>query len=117
LITGNFPVRGQAITEAEIPAVFRRMPVETLERYAQHGVVGARLELQRRREAQAAVTRETNQELRDLSRVITLPQATQEGAVGRLLLIGENLNRPSCAQASNSPPDNVEPLGEPNSEG
>jgi hypothetical protein len=34
---------------AEIPDVFRRMPLELLRRYAQHGVVGARDEIRRRR--------------------------------------------------------------------
>jgi hypothetical protein len=36
----------------EIPEVFQRMPLETLRRYAHHGVMGARQELSRRRAGQ-----------------------------------------------------------------
>ena len=39
--------------EGVIPDVFKRMPIETLEKYARHGVIGARQEL-RRREAEPA---------------------------------------------------------------
>jgi len=40
----------EANAAAEIPEVFSRMPAELLERYAQHGVVGAKRELGRRRQ-------------------------------------------------------------------
>lgn len=40
----------------QIPDVFRRMPIELLCRYAQHGVIGAKQELRHRR-AEEAMTK------------------------------------------------------------
>jgi len=46
---------GAKITEIarRIPDVFRRMPIELLRRYAQHGVTGAKDEVRQRRTAGA----------------------------------------------------------------
>jgi hypothetical protein len=44
---------GSMNAATEIPDVFRRMPIELLKRYSQHGVAGARDEIRRRRAEQA----------------------------------------------------------------
>lgn len=44
----------------ETPEVFRRLPLETLEKFARHGVVGAQQELRRRRSEQVQQRKEVN---------------------------------------------------------